>query len=110
MKSTLLKLQLHVTSGKIIVTNSGYEYRDLAKTVVCKDGFTASIQASQTHYCTPRTLTDYYTEMEIGFPSQSDDLIMEYAEDKDNPTGTVYGYVPVEVIAALIDKHGGFKD
>lgn len=35
---------------------------------------------------------------------------MQYAEDEDRPTATVYGYVPVSVVEALIDKHGGIKE
>ena len=34
---------------------------------------------------------------------------MEYAEDADNPTGTVYGWVPVEVVDAVIAAHGGIN-
>ena len=30
---------------------------------------------------------------------------MEYAEDPENPTETVYGYVPSEVVQAVLDKH-----
>jgi hypothetical protein len=33
--------------------------------------------------------------------------LMEYAEDPVDPTGTVYGWVPVELVNKLIDKHGG---
>jgi hypothetical protein len=34
-----------------------------------------------------------------------DDLILEYAENKDIPTQTVYAYVPVQVIEKLLEKH-----
>ena len=34
---------------------------------------------------------------------------MEYVEDYDNPTYTVYAYVPVEVVQEVIEKHGGIK-
>ena len=37
----------------------------------------------------------------------SDELIIKYAEDPDEPTGTVYGYVPVDIVQQLMDKHGG---
>ena len=32
---------------------------------------------------------------------------MQYAEDKDEPTATVYGYVPVDTVYLLLTKHGG---
>lgn len=78
--------------------------------IICNDGFSMSVQASQYAYCMPRkTNNDSYTEMEIGFPDKIDELIWEYAEDKSNPTETVYGYVPIEVINAVIEKHKGIN-
>ena len=32
---------------------------------------------------------------------------MDYCEDDENPCGTVYGYVPVELVDRVIEKHGG---
>ena len=45
--------------------------------------------------------------MELGYPSEPDELIKEYAEDWDDLTDTVYGYVPIEVVDKLLEKHGG---
>ncbi len=39
-----------------------------------------------------------------------DDLILEYAEMPSDPTHTIYGQVPVDVVDALIEKHGGMVD
>lgn len=78
--------------------------------VICKDGFTVSIQGgTEFHYCSPRMHCCEFESVELGFPSQYDELIEEYAED-DNYTGTVYGYVPIEVVEKLIEKHGGIVD
>lgn len=33
-------------------------------------------------------------------------LIADYAVDPDDLTQTVYGYVPIEVVNKLIEKHG----
>ena len=76
--------------------------------VICADGFKMSMQASHAHYCSPREdgLNDYDT-IEIGFPSEKEELLMDYAEDGSNPTGTVYGWVPVEIVDKIIRKHGG---
>ena len=82
------------------------------KRLHCKDGFSMSVQAHYGAYCAPRvdhTDTDYYFEVEVGFPSEREELLMEYVEDYDNPTDTVYGYVPVEVVQEVIEKHGGIK-
>jgi hypothetical protein len=75
---------------------------------ICKDGFHISIQASEYHYCLPRVNgADIYETVELGYPNCEDILIMEYAEDPDNPTETVYGFVPIEIVNQLIEKHGG---
>ena len=76
--------------------------------VICDDGFGVSIQASDTHYCYPRENgLDHYDKVELGFPTDEDEVIMDYAEDPEDPTGTVYGYVPVKIVDDLLKKHGG---
>ncbi len=77
--------------------------------VVCNDGFNVSIQAGCYLYSRPSYVTDGYLEVELGFPSEADPLIIEYAEDPSDPTGTVYGYVPIHIVEKLIHKHGGIK-
>ena len=78
--------------------------------VACKDGFTVSIQGGDDfHYCTPRKRVNEYEAVELGFPSESDPLIMEYAENPAIPTETVYGWVPLDVVEKLIAKHGGIS-
>ena len=78
--------------------------------IVCNDCFSMSVQGSYGHYCTPRVTQDYYSEMEIGFPSEVEDLILKFAEDNSWPTGTVYPCVPVDIIQQVIDKHGGINE
>jgi hypothetical protein len=75
--------------------------------VYCKDGFSISIQASKYHYCTPREDIGPYSAFELGYPSIKEELIMEYAEDSNSPTDTIYGYVPLKVVENMIEKHGG---
>ena len=77
--------------------------------ILCKDGLKLSVQASDTHYCRPRRNKGPYYEVEIGFPSEKIEELMEYAEDAKNPTGTVYGNVPVDVVDSIIEAHGGIK-
>ena len=78
--------------------------------LICKDGFTMSVQASETHYSEPKGFADEYSEVEIGYPSNMENLIMDYCEDHQDPCGTVYGYVPVELVDRVIDKHGGIDE
>ena len=76
--------------------------------VVCADGFSISVQASSRHYCQPRETGAYgYHLVECGYPSQAPEFILQYAEDSEQPTETVYGYVPVDLVNKLIDSHGG---
>tara|TARA_R110002020_G_scaffold37239_19_gene112621 strand:+ start:461 stop:760 length:300 start_codon:yes stop_codon:yes gene_type:complete len=80
----------------------------LNEKVVCADGFEMSVQASATSYSLPRiTGAAVYREVEVGFPSKREELLMEWAEDREDPTNTVYGYVPVLVVTNVIAKHGG---
>lgn len=83
----------------------------LVKQLVCEDGFTMSVQASHYHYCSPRQdNAAFYYKVEIGFPSEKEEYLMPYAEDRERPTDTVYGYVPVEIVECVIEKHGGIKE
>lgn len=84
-----------------------YVEQVLRPKVVCNDGFSISIQASETHYCEPRqSKISNYKSVELGFPSAEEELISEYAED-DDLTNTVYGWVPVEIVDQLLKKHKG---
>ena len=81
------------------------------KMVVCADGFNMSVQAHDGAYCDPRLDAQRkYTLVEIGFPSAKEELIMPWAESPDDPTGSVYGYVPVDVVTNVIVKHGGMVE
>lgn len=82
----------------------------LNKTVVCADGFTMSVQAHDGAYCYPRVNNGFYQEVEIGFPSLVEGGILAYAEEPENPTRTVYAYVPVDLVRHVIDRHGGIVE
>ena len=76
--------------------------------VVCADGFSMSVQASETHYCSPRESgAKKYTAVEVGYPNPPEPLLMYLAEDRDAPTMTVYPFVPAQLVALVIAKHGG---
>jgi len=81
------------------------------KIVVCADGFNMSVQAHDGAYCSPRMdHATRYTEVEVGFPSEKEEMLMEYVEDHSRPTETVYAYVPAFLVATVIAKHGGMVD
>ena len=87
-------------------------FRDeLNKAVKCADGFTMSVQANQGGYCSPRIdNAERYESVEVGYPSDIEPLLMPYCEDEEDPTGTVYGYVPSHVVTTVIAKHGGMVE
>ncbi len=68
--------------------------------IICNDGFSMSVQGSQYTYCEPKITTDWYESLEIGFPSDEEESIKDY-----NCGDNVYGYVPVNIIQAIIDNH-----
>ena len=83
--------------------------------IVCEDGFTMSVQVGYSLYCTPKKVAKRYSAVEIGFPSEPEELIKEYAEfapfDEDTAdyTDTVYPYVPVKIVDKVLKKHGGIN-
>ena len=81
----------------------------LRSRIHCNDGFSISIQASACHYCEPRrTFKGPYTEVQLGYPSCSEELLIPYMEDDScEPEYTIYPYVPIEVVDEVIKKHGG---
>ena len=98
-----------MTINEFLQKTSYYGF-GLRPRVHCADGFSVSVQASQFHYCRPRIENaGKYKAVELGYPSAADDLITDYAED-NSYTDTVYGYVPVEIVDKLIEKHGGIVD
>ena len=121
----------------IVSCAPGHYYQEIRPRIVCNDGYSVSVQASECMYCEPRYVqwqnengwqvingnywsssriprkfeTDHFTpyeSVELGYPSAADELIFEYAEGEDY-TNTVYGCVPVKIVEQLIEKHGGFK-
>lgn len=87
-----------------------YSYVKPISAIQCVDGFSVSVQAKSGSYCSPRDDYGPWVSFELGFPSAPDELIAAYAEDPSDPTGTVYGYVPADVVEALIQRHGGISD
>jgi hypothetical protein len=98
---TLEELQAHLKSGYMLP----YGGRRQCDKIECADGFALSVQASNFHYCTPRDYEGPYTHVEIGFPSEVETELMPYCEDINDPTGTVYANVPIELVLSLINKH-----
>ena len=88
-------------------------YQITREYVHCADGFNMSVQASKTHYCSPRVdgHEAIYRQVEVGFPSEHEPLLDKYIEGlldrEEDWTGSVYCWVPSEIVALVIAKHGG---
>ena len=88
------------------------------KRILCADGFNMSVQASETSYCEPRNDRGPYKEVEIGFPSEREDLLMKYivflmkrlvfyktysfSDEQDNLVDEMIGLMPKPMIDAKI--------
>lgn len=68
--------------------------------IVCADGTRLSVQASSTHYCTPRSDFGPYTHVEVWRVTAP---VTEFEYDSEEPSA----YVPIEKVVAFIDNHGG---
>lgn len=107
-------------TGRVVTTNEYLtesrkaggvsRYFPLAPRIVCKDGFSISVQANCGSHCTPRDNQGPWIDVECGYPSAAPHLIMSYAEDPDNPTETIYPHVPVALVDDLIAEHGGMVE
>ena len=67
------------------------------------------IQASSQLYCTPRKTSleyGFYSDIQVDYPSWtfSHNVIKTYAENTELPCGTVYPYIPIEVVAEELLK------
>jgi hypothetical protein len=73
-------------------------------------GLALSSQAGPSLYCVPRQARGPFESVEVGFPSEVVEELMPWAEDPASPMGTVYGRVPVAVLAAALFARGGRCD
>ena len=69
--------------------------------VKCADGYTVSVQAGFGLYSIPRDDADAYTAVELGYPSEIDRELMPWYD------GSIFAYVPVEIVDRVFTKHGG---
>jgi len=97
--NTLEKLQEHLLN-RTHLNNS--------PPVICKSGLTMSVQASETHYCSPKNNVGPYSRVEVGFPSRRVMALMPYRDWAPGRPARIFSYVPVTVVATVIEKNGGF--
>ena len=73
-----------------------------------------SVQASKTHYCAPRNDKGPYTHVEVGYPSEWEDLLIPFRDTSEpqicGMRPKLYIKVPSDVVQAIIIKHGGLAE
>ena len=85
--------------------------------IIYEDGFSMSVQVGYSLYSTPKKVAKRYSADEIGFPSEPEELIKEWAEflpfseedEEPDYTDTVYPYVPVKLVDKVLKRHGGIN-
>jgi len=78
--------------------------------ITCLDGTELSVQTGDTLYCTPRDNYGPWSHVEVGFPTVTPPVSWrDCCEDWENPTETVYGYVPIQKVVDFINVHGGIR-
>ena len=73
------------------------------------DGLRLSVQASDGHMCSPRKTIkngSEYEEVEVYSHGVYVNELSHFASESE----FVYGYVPVELMEELVEKHGGIKN
>lgn len=106
---------------KVETWSGGYTYRNNVPHVVCADGFHMSVQASGRHYCdtdewtrdeerqlwfTNKDTVSSFTSVEVGKISTPEPDLDPFIEER-GAEHEVYLNVPVEIVDAIIAKHGG---
>lgn len=107
--------QRQVVAGKKTIFDEPMAYNNqlfYCPPIYAKDGFNVSLQVHNGNYCESnngyRKLGHTMIEVEFGFPSESEPLIVEYADG--NSSGEItnsVGKIPIEVMEKVFEKHGG---
>ncbi len=106
MNATILNALLYAE-----LKDEPFPCKPRAERLTLKDGESLSVQASKYHYCTPREDRGPYMAVEVGFPSvEPPETWREYFDgdwENQDRTGSVYGYVPIDLVIDFINAHGG---
>lgn len=94
--------------------NYGREYvgdrsanRPIFPEIVCADGFRFSAQGHFGAYSHPRDdFADEYATVEVMTAPDAEPMFIE-CDGHTNDEYSLYGYVPINVVLAVIEKHGG---
>ena len=91
--------------GSIMREYTDKSVSNIFPSIVCADGLTMSVQGHYGAYSHPRDdFAEHYYAVEILGPA-----VEEFAKFKSDTVDneTLYAYVPVRIVVAVIEKHGG---
>lgn len=102
----MINLSEFMTDPNNVITEwDGNVFR---KRAICKDGFSISIQGSRYHRsAASKDRNRPFFNLELGFPSEPEPLMLAYADNAKKPTDTVYYNVPWSIVEEVLQKHGG---
>jgi hypothetical protein len=101
VKNITTEIQHRITKAKFHpVENIQFRHID---SIVCKDGFTVSIQAGPSYYSRPKNSKGPYTHVEMGHASGPMPALKKWKE------GNIWTFVPLKSAAHVLNRHGGLK-
>ena len=77
------------------------------KGLVCEDGLSLSVQASEFHYCEPQEIVENYSSVEV---YSHGEIVKELEELGYHMEDEVYRFVNVNDLTEVIQVHGGIKE
>lgn len=79
--------------------------------LVCNDGFSLSVQASEIHSSLPQRRVGPYSHVECACPSEPVQELMPFLmqEEGISPEQSVYVRVPIEIVQSILNSHGGLR-
>lgn len=109
LKTPVKVIGLYTPRGGKTKTMEPIEWKEHTPLIHCMDGTTLSVQAGKNVYSVPRDNEGPWYKVEVGYPSKHLPQLDEFKDgnDADDPTGCVYGYVPIEVVEEAIASCGG---
>lgn len=103
--------ELNVLLSANPVNDNGF--KPLIKRLELADGESLSVQTGHAHYCQPRDNYGPWYLVEVGYPSvDPGEEWREYFDgdwEETDHTGSVYKYVPIDLVVKFINDHGGIS-
>lgn len=107
-----MKISQEQLANLITALHRVYEIRGAVVPIpplVCADGLSVSVQASEGHYCHPKSNSGPWSEYEILVNKNHAEGLLAWRSD-DFRDDVVCAFVPSNVLVNFINEHGGVID